>query len=105
MTPELGAVLGGIDLRDPLDLEAVGTIRQAILDHGVIFFRDQDLNQEQMLVFMSSFGTPCIDPFARVDQPIPPEYTIHAMPTLPYRRATAVWHIDSSLAPAPASVI
>jgi taurine dioxygenase len=105
MTPELGAVIAGIDLRQPLDPEAVGTLRQAILDHGVIFFRDQDLAQEQMLAFMSNFGTPCIDPFARVDQPTPPEYTIHAMPTLPYRRATAVWHIDSSLAPAPASLI
>jgi alpha-ketoglutarate-dependent taurine dioxygenase len=105
MTPELGAVVGGINLGEPLDADATAAIRRAILDHGVIFFRDQDLTQEQMLAFMSNFGTPCIDPFAKVDQPIPPEYTIHAMPTLPYRRATAVWHIDSSLAPAPASLI
>ena len=105
MTPRLGAVGGGIDLREPLDPDAAGAIRQAILDHGVVFFRDQDLTQEQMLAFMSNFGTPCLDPFAKVDHPIPAEYTVHAMPTLPYRRATAVWHIDSSLAPAPASLI
>jgi alpha-ketoglutarate-dependent taurine dioxygenase len=105
MTPVVGAVVAGIDLRVPLEADTVQAIRRGVLEHGVVFFRGQDLTQEQMLVFMSNFGTPCIDPFAVVDQPIPPEFTIIDMPTLPYSRATAIWHTDSSLAATPASLI
>ena len=105
ITPEVGAGISGVDLRASLKKDVVQAIRQAVLDCGVVFFRDQDLTREQMLDFMTNFGTPCMDPFAAIDQPVPPEYTITDMPTLDYRRATSVWHIDSSLAAAPASMI
>jgi alpha-ketoglutarate-dependent taurine dioxygenase len=105
MTPEVGAVIEGVDLRGPLESATVQEIRQALLEHGVVFFRDQDLDQEQMLAFMTNFGTPCLDPFSVVTQPVPPERTLIEMRTLGYRRATSVWHIDSSLAAAPASII
>jgi alpha-ketoglutarate-dependent taurine dioxygenase len=105
ITPGLGAVIHGVDLTVPLAAETVKRIRQAVLEQGVVFFRGQDLSRTEMLAFMSNFGTPCVEPFAAIDQPIPPEATIIDMPTLPNRRATAVWHIDSSLAPEPASLI
>jgi alpha-ketoglutarate-dependent taurine dioxygenase len=105
MTPEVGAVVVGVDLRTPLDPATVQEIRQAVLNHGVVFFRDQDLSQEQMLAFMTNFGTPCLDPFSVVDKPVAPENALIEMRTLGYRRATSVWHIDSSLAAAPASII
>ena len=54
---------------------------------------------------MTRFGVPCMDPFAVVDVPVPPEATVIDLPTNPTARATAVWHIDSSLAPAPASFV
>ena len=59
----------------------------------------------QMLAFMSNFGTPCVDPFAAVEQPVPPEFTIVDMQTLPYKRATSLWHYDSSVAAEPGSII
>ncbi len=105
MTPVVGAIAGAIDLRIALDADTVRTIRRGVLEHGVVFFRDQDLTHGQMLAFMSSFGTPCIDPFAAVENPVPPEFTIVDMHTLPYRRATSLWHYDSSLAAEPASLI
>ncbi len=105
MTPVVGAVAGAIDLRVPLDADTVRTIRHGVLEHGVVFFREQDLTHEQMLAFMSNFGTPCVDPFAAVEKPVPPEFTIVDMHTLPYRRATSLWHYDSSLAAEPASLI
>ncbi len=105
ITPALGAVVSGVDVARPLAPEAAGRIRRAVLEHGVVFVRGQDLSRSQMLAFMANFGTPCMEPFAAIDQPIPPEQTIIDMPTLPNRRATAVWHIDSSLAPEPASLI
>jgi alpha-ketoglutarate-dependent taurine dioxygenase len=104
VTPAVGAVMEGVDLRRP-DSEAVAAIRQAMLGHGVVFFRDQELSREQFLEFMANFGTPCMDPFTVVEQPVPAEATIIDMTTKPTARATAVWHIDSSLAAMPASFI
>ncbi|MGO8864750.1 MAG: TauD/TfdA dioxygenase family protein [Acidimicrobiales bacterium] len=106
MTPEVGAIIGGIDLRAPLPTGTVEVIRRAVLNHGVVFFPHQELlTREQMLAFMMHFGTPRMDPFAAIDQPVPVSETVCDMPTLPFKRATSVWHIDSSLAPEPASVI
>jgi len=105
MTPVVGAIAGDIDLRVPLEPDTVRTIRRGVLDHGVVFFREQDLTHEQLLAFMCNFGTPCMDPFAAVEKPVPPESTIVDMHTLPYRRATSVWHYDSSLAAEPGSII
>ena len=104
VTPAVGAVISGVDLGRALDADTVLAIRHAVLEHGVVFFRDQDITREQMLEFMSNFGTPCTDPFS-VDQSVPAEETVIDMPTLAYSRATAVWHIDSSLAEAPASLM
>jgi alpha-ketoglutarate-dependent taurine dioxygenase len=104
VTPAVGAVIDGVDLRTP-DSRAVAAIRQAMLEHGVVFLRDQELTREQLLEFMANFGTPCMDPFSVVDQPVPAEATIIDMTTKPTARATEVWHIDSSLAATPASFI
>src|SRR2546430_2242577 len=54
----LGAEIGGIDLGEPLGEADVHTIRQALLDHLVIFFRDQQLTSDQYLAFAPAFGTP-----------------------------------------------
>src|SRR3546814_5879120 len=37
----LGAEIGGVDLSQPLDDDTIAEIRQALLNHLVIFFRDQ----------------------------------------------------------------
>ncbi len=52
----LGAEISGIDLSDDLSDEAIGEIRQALLEHLVIFFRDQDITPEQHLAFARRFG-------------------------------------------------
>jgi alpha-ketoglutarate-dependent taurine dioxygenase len=36
----LGAEIAGVDLSRPLSDEVIGEIRQALLDHQVIFFHD-----------------------------------------------------------------
>src|SRR5262249_10776928 len=47
----LGAELQGIDLSGSLDREDAADIRQALNEHGVIFFRDQRLSPEQHIAF------------------------------------------------------
>ena len=54
----LGAEIGGIDLSQPLAAGDVAAMRQALLDHLVIFFRDQQLSSENYMAFARAFGTP-----------------------------------------------
>jgi taurine dioxygenase len=106
ITPVVGAVASGVDLAASLNPDAVSQIRQAVLTHGVVFFRGQDLSREQMLAFMKTFGPPCTDPFSVAAlQPPSDAHAVHDMPTYANSRATAVWHMDSTLAPEPASLL
>ena len=52
----LGAEIAGVDLSRPLSDEIIGEIRQALLDHQVIFFHDQHLTPEQHLAFGRSIA-------------------------------------------------
>ncbi|GAC1337987.1 MAG: TauD/TfdA family dioxygenase [Acetobacteraceae bacterium] len=61
----LGAELHGIDLRSELDEATVQAIRQALLEHLVIFFRDQDLDPAGFRAFAGRFGQPIEYPFVR----------------------------------------
>ena len=54
----LGAELHGVDLAATLSDATIGAIRQALLDHLVIFFRDQDLPPDRLLALARRFGTP-----------------------------------------------
>ena len=54
----LGAEIRGVNLSAPLSDEVVGEIRQAFLDHLVIFFRDQKLTPQEQLAFAKRFGEP-----------------------------------------------
>jgi hypothetical protein len=55
--PELSAPRSqGVDLGQPLDDAVIAEIRRALLDHQVIFFRDQHLAPEQHLAFGRRFG-------------------------------------------------
>jgi len=65
ITTALGAEIAGIDLSGPLAPETVQALRQALLDHLVIFFRDQDLNAEQYLAFAHAIGEPMEYPFTK----------------------------------------
>jgi taurine dioxygenase len=52
----LGAELDGVDLSRPLSDDLIGEIRAALLQHHVIFFRDQHLTPEKHLAFGRRFG-------------------------------------------------
>jgi len=58
LSPALGAEILGLDLHAPLDAQTVKKIRRVWLDHLVILFRDQKLNQDELVRFTSYFGTP-----------------------------------------------
>lgn len=52
----VGAIIEGIDLRQQLGANAVGLLKAALRDHGVIFFHGQQLMPEQHIAFAEYFG-------------------------------------------------
>ncbi|GBE42016.1 alpha-ketoglutarate-dependent taurine dioxygenase [bacterium BMS3Bbin10] len=52
----LGVEIGGVDLSRDLPDGTIAEIRRALLDHLVIFFRDQDITPDQHLAFARRFG-------------------------------------------------
>jgi taurine dioxygenase len=58
----LGAEIGGVDVAQDLDDAVIGEIRQALLDYGVIFFRDQKLDRDRHKAFTRRFGDIFIHP-------------------------------------------
>ena len=91
----LGAELHGMDLAGDLPAETIGAIRQALLDHGVIFFRDQDLPPDRFLVLARLFGTPVEYPFLKGIEGFPEIITVSK---LEHEKINfgGVWHADTT---------
>ena len=100
LTPTIGAEISGVDLCAPLDDDTFGAIRGALLDHGVIFFRDQPIGHEHHLAFGRRFGPLHVHPAAPCVGGNPELMLIHTD-----RRSTRqngdVWHSDVSCDEAP----
>lgn len=102
LTGAMGAEIHGIDLRE-LDDSTFRAIHQVLLDHGVIFFRDQNITPAQQLAFAKRWGTIHLHPH---------------MPCLPDQEGIieivkkeddtvvfgANWHTDQMFTPTPARI-
>jgi taurine dioxygenase len=91
----LGAEIGGVDLGRPLDTDTVKAIRQALLDHLVIFFRDQQLTSESYMAFAEAMGTPVDYPLLKGIEGHPRIYEIRK---LEHERTNfgGIWHSDTT---------
>jgi taurine dioxygenase len=58
LTPAIGAEIAGVDLSRPLDEETQDALYRALIDHLVIFFRDQAIEPAAHLAFARTFGEP-----------------------------------------------
>jgi taurine dioxygenase len=54
----LGAEIEGVDIGKGLDAETVAEVRQALLDHLVVFFHEQEISSDAFMAFASAFGAP-----------------------------------------------
>jgi taurine dioxygenase len=52
----IGAEITGIDLGATISDQLFSDIKKAFLDHKVLFFRDQEISDEQQLAFAGRFG-------------------------------------------------
>ena len=64
----IGAEISGIDVAASLDDETIAEIRQALLDHLVIFFRDQELPVDRHKAFSRRFGELFVHPNYQLGQ-------------------------------------
>jgi taurine dioxygenase len=94
ITGNIGAIVGGLDLRTDVPADTIALVRQALLDHGVIFFRGQDISLEQYWAFMENFGLPQKEEATGTDHDRPDEVMTGDLSYT--RHATAVWHADTT---------
>lgn len=59
----LGAEISGVDLSQELPDATIAQIRRALVEHQVIFFRDQDLTPERQVAFGRRFGPLNVHPY------------------------------------------
>jgi taurine dioxygenase len=62
LTPTIGAVVDGVKIGAALTEDDFGRIRTALLEHHVLFFRDQDLTPAAQRDFAAHFGALHIHP-------------------------------------------
>jgi taurine dioxygenase len=105
LTRSIGAEIRGVDLSQKVDPETVASIRHALLEHLVVFFRDQDITAEQQLAFASRFGEPMI-PSGEVPPPeagIDPYFAVlEDTPDSPPK--ADFWHTDVAFARMPPDI-
>ena len=92
LTPAIGAEISGVSLKNELGAGTVAAIRQALLDHKVIFFRGQHLASEELLAFASNFGALEIHPATPKDQALPEILRINHGPKS--KGQENMWHSD-----------
>jgi taurine dioxygenase len=91
----LGAEVRGVDVSRPLAAQVVAEIRQAWLDHLVIFLHEQELTPQALLEFARAFGEPMEYPQLKG---LPECPLVTPVVKLAHERVNfgGVWHSDTS---------
>ncbi len=90
-----GADVSGVDMSEDLGENVIGELRQALLDHQVLFFRDQEMTPEQHKDFGRRFGPLNIHPQYNNLEGHPEILPILKEPEDPLNIG-GVWHSDLS---------
>jgi taurine dioxygenase len=99
--PGAGAEISGVDLARPVSNEDFAAIRKAYADHGVIFFRDQDITEEQHIAFARRWAPININRFLGA-HPQFPEIAVLRKEADQTENIGGAWHTDQSYDHAPA---
>jgi taurine dioxygenase len=101
LSDAIGAEIFGVDLAEAQGDDTIREIRAALLEHIVIFFRDQELSPQQLLALAERFGEPAEYPLIRGL----PECPL-VLPVIkePHERTNfgGIWHSDTAYLERPA---
>lgn len=91
----IGAELHGVNLSQPLSPESALGIRAALLEHQVIFFRDQELTPAAFMQFAQAMGEPIEYPFVKGLEDYP---CVIEVKKLEHERVNfgGIWHSDTT---------
>ena len=92
LSGSLGAEISGIDLTQPLDNSIYADIRQLLVEHEVIFFRDQDISLSQHKALAESFGPLQTHPAYGTIEGFPEITILESTPEKP--TMIECWHSD-----------
>lgn len=91
----LGAEIGGVDLRQPLSDQAFAAIQDALVENELIIFRDQQITSDNLIDFGRRFGELTVHPFSPHDEKAPILIKFRNDETnAPF--GTDVWHSDET---------
>lgn len=99
VTASIGAEIRGVDLREDLPQSTIDALRTALLDHLVLFFRDQPITVAQQVAFTARFGELSVHPFGP-KHPDHPEIIVLDQ-VKPKGEGADVWHADTTYVPEP----
>ena len=94
ITAAIGAEVSGLDLRHELSDVDVKVLRQALLDHLVLFFRDQPITDDEQLAFALRFGPMHLSPLQTVHQDAPEIVVLDQVH--PQGEGADEWHSDNT---------
>jgi len=100
-SPSCGALIEGVDLAAGLSDEDFVAIRQAFSDHGVIFFRDQNITPDQHLDFAERWGDINVNRFFKAVETHPRIAEVLKEPHQT-KNIGVNWHTDHSYDEVPA---
>jgi taurine dioxygenase len=100
-TPNIGAEILGVDLSKPLGNQQFQEVHDALMEHLVIFFRDQKLSVEQHKDFGRQFGKLHVHPAAPSVLADHPEILVVKADEQSKYIAGEDWHSDVSCDPEP----
>ena len=95
----IGAELKGLDLTAALDADDVRAIREQLLEHHVLFFRDQQVDAEALKTLARHFGSIDVHAFGRHLEGDPEVGLLDQ--TKPEKDGANRWHTDSTFMPQP----
>ncbi|HKY81674.1 MAG TPA: TauD/TfdA family dioxygenase [Sphingobium sp.] len=103
LQPTIGAEIHGIDIATPLTPAQRDAIRAAVLKYKVLFFRDQQLDNDSHAAFAREFGPLYTHPSTTHDPKITPIHNIAARDNARYEKRQAgqikagdAYHSDTS---------
>jgi taurine dioxygenase len=102
LTCSIGAELVGVNLADAVHDDGLfAEIKSALLEHRVLFLRDQDISRAEHVAFAERFGKLENHPVAGSHPEHPGLVQIYKSPDTPNDRYENAWHTDATWREAP----
>lgn len=99
ITACIGAEISGVDLGKPLSDDTRDEIQAALVDHHVLFFREQDITPKDQIAFARRFGEISVPPFAPKYGDNPEMIVLDQ--SQPKGEGADAWHSDNTFMTAP----